>query len=78
LIEPGQRGNRLATEIHKNAGYQQAHIATSYADPCGITKKLALVLEFRMQGFCQLQNQVSPDIMSRPFIVGAGVSQPYY
>jgi hypothetical protein len=78
LVEPSHCSNGLATEIHKSAGYQQAHIATSNTDSGGIAKKFALVLEFGVQRFCQLQNQVGPDIMSRPFIVGAGVSQPYY
>ena len=51
---------------------------TVEGNPCGITKKFTFMLEFDVQRFSKFQNQVGPGIVTRPFVVWAGISQPYY
>ena len=77
LVEAREGGNGLTTAIHVSAWDQESNITVVDNYFRAVTVKFCFVLEISVPRFCELPNEVGPNIVTRPIIVWAGVSQPY-
>lgn len=76
LVEAGERGHRLAGEVHVGVRDEQPHILAIHLDAGGVAEELGLFAQADVVPACQLLHIPGARIVAGLGIFGAGITQP--